>query len=157
MPAGSSPHTARPWLRVRTFERGVEAETQVARARLGGLQLRSLTALSGVRHWRCRLRSDCSYSRRPFTTRRRVLQSCHSQHPHACNVAVVVHPRAICICHTSAQVQTAGGDILCVQFSAGARAGELDESTLQLPASPSLVRVTGSYTEVFQGTVDIAM
>jgi hypothetical protein len=41
-------------------------------------------------------------------------------------------------------VQTAGGDILCVQYSAGARAGEL-----------SLVRVTGSYTEVFQGIVDI--
>jgi len=43
------------------------------------------------------------------------------------------------------QVQTAGGDMLNVHFVAGGREGEATD-----------MRVTGSCTEVFSGTINIA-
>jgi hypothetical protein len=47
--------------------------------------------------------------------------------------------------HAFVQVQTVGGDMLNVHFVAGGREGEAID-----------VRVTGSCTEVFSGTINIA-
>jgi hypothetical protein len=78
MPADSSLHRAQPWLRVRTFERGVEAETQVCHvppAPRGNGEWHQLTPLSGVRHGCGCKRSHRRLSKRPDPPRRGLLQS----------------------------------------------------------------------------------